>query len=101
MKTILFTFLFLLIPKLCISQVSVNDEAVYLDSLYNISTAENYKYISELLKIIKFQIKKSISLVFIINLGRLKLKAQRPQELELLKQELFCIFMKMVKENLF
>lgn len=45
MKTVLFAFLFLLIPKICISQLSENDEAVYLDSLFNLGTAENYKYI--------------------------------------------------------
>lgn len=45
MKTILFAALFLLVPKLCVSQLSANDKATYLDSLHNIGTAENYKYI--------------------------------------------------------
>lgn len=46
MKSILFSILFLLIPKLCISQViTTNDDAVYLDSLFNMGTEKNYKYI--------------------------------------------------------
>ncbi len=44
MKTILFAFLFLLIPKLCISQLSANDKKVYLDSTWNETTQDNYKY---------------------------------------------------------
>lgn len=40
MKSVLFSFLFLLLPKLCISQLSANDEAVY-----NLGSAENYRYI--------------------------------------------------------
>lgn len=45
MKSILFAILFLFVPKLCISQLSENDDAVYLDSLFNMGTAENYRYI--------------------------------------------------------
>jgi antitoxin component YwqK of YwqJK toxin-antitoxin module len=45
MKSVFFCLLFLFIPKLCISQLSANDDAVYLDSLSNMGTAENYKYI--------------------------------------------------------
>jgi antitoxin component YwqK of YwqJK toxin-antitoxin module len=46
MKSILFSILFLLVPKLCVSQViTANDDAVYLDSLGNMGTAENYRYI--------------------------------------------------------
>lgn len=44
MKSILLTFLFLIIPKVCISQTS-NDDAVFLDSLYNMGSEQNYKYI--------------------------------------------------------
>ena len=44
MKTILFAFLFLLIPKLSISQLSANDKMVYFDSIWNASTQDNYKY---------------------------------------------------------
>lgn len=46
MKTILLSLLFLLVPKLIISQVITdNDDAVYLDSLYNVGNEKNYKYI--------------------------------------------------------
>ncbi|NDP21725.1 MAG: energy transducer TonB [Paludibacter sp.] len=45
MKSILFSLVFLFIPKFCVSQLSANDDAVYLDSLNNMGTAENYKYI--------------------------------------------------------
>lgn len=45
MKSLLFAFLFLLVPNLCISQLSKKDDAVYLDSLFRMGSAENYKYI--------------------------------------------------------
>jgi len=46
MKSILLSFLFLLIPKICISQdITANDDAVYLDSLFKIGTKKNHKYI--------------------------------------------------------
>ncbi len=46
MKPILFALLFLLVPKFCISQViTANDDAVYLDSLFNMGNEKNYKYI--------------------------------------------------------
>jgi antitoxin component YwqK of YwqJK toxin-antitoxin module len=46
MRSILLIVLFLCIPKLCISQViTANDDAVYLDSLFNMGTEKNYKYI--------------------------------------------------------
>jgi len=46
MKSILFSVLFLFIPKLAISQViTANDDAVYIDSLYNMGNEKNYKYI--------------------------------------------------------
>jgi len=46
MKSIFFSLLFLFVPKICLSQViTANDDAVYLDSLFNMGTAENYKYI--------------------------------------------------------
>ena len=45
MKSILFSVLFLFVPKLCISQITANDDAVYLDSLYNMGSEKNYKYI--------------------------------------------------------
>lgn len=46
MKSILIALLFLFVPKLCISQgITANDDAVYLDSLYNMGNEKNYKYI--------------------------------------------------------
>lgn len=47
MKSILFAILFLFVPKLCISQydITINDDAVYLDSLFKIGTEKNHKYI--------------------------------------------------------
>lgn len=44
MKTTLVAFLFLLIPKLSISQSSSIDRKIYLDSTWNETTSENYKY---------------------------------------------------------
>lgn len=44
MKSILFSILFLLVPKLAISQISRNDKIIYLDSLWHKTTQENHKY---------------------------------------------------------
>lgn len=43
MKSVLFLLLFLFIPKLCISQSTI-DRKIYLDSTWNETTSENYKY---------------------------------------------------------
>ena len=46
MKTIFLFLFFLLIPKMGISQeITEKDDAVYLDSLYNMGSEKNYKYI--------------------------------------------------------
>lgn len=44
MKSILFSILFLCVPKLCLSQVTANIKTVYLDSLWQKTTKENHKY---------------------------------------------------------
>ena len=44
MKTILFSVLFLLVPKICISQVTENDKKILMDSLWKETTDVNYKY---------------------------------------------------------
>ncbi|HEY6142170.1 MAG TPA: energy transducer TonB [Flavobacterium sp.] len=44
MKSILFSLLFLFIPKLCISQVSPNDLLIYLDSIGNNAPLTNHHY---------------------------------------------------------
>jgi antitoxin component YwqK of YwqJK toxin-antitoxin module len=44
MKSILFALLLLLVPKLCISQLSANDKKIYLDSTWNETSQENSKY---------------------------------------------------------
>jgi antitoxin component YwqK of YwqJK toxin-antitoxin module len=44
MKTILFAFLCLFVPKLCIAQLSANDKKIYLDSTWNETSQENAKY---------------------------------------------------------
>lgn len=44
MKTILCSLLFLLVPKLCISQTSSIDRKIYLDSTCNETKSDNYKY---------------------------------------------------------
>lgn len=46
MKTILFAFLFLLVPKLCISQgITDNDQVSYLDANFKLGTPDNYQYL--------------------------------------------------------
>jgi antitoxin component YwqK of YwqJK toxin-antitoxin module len=91
MKTILFTFLFLLIPKLCISQVSVNDEAVYLDSLYNISTAENYKYI-RIIKDYKIPNKEEYQFSVYYKSGKIKTKGATSTRIGITKTGTFLHF---------
>ena len=44
MKSILFSFLFLFIPRLAISQVSPNDLLIYLDSIENNASVNNFEY---------------------------------------------------------
>ncbi len=44
MKSILFAVLFLLVPKLCISQTSENDKIIYLDSTWNPTSKGNHQY---------------------------------------------------------
>lgn len=44
MKAILLSILFLLVPKLCVSQVTANIETIYLDSLWHKTTQGNHKY---------------------------------------------------------
>lgn len=44
MKSILLALLFLFVPKLAISQASSIDRKIFLDSTWNETTSENYKY---------------------------------------------------------
>jgi len=44
MKPILLTILFIFVPKLCISQISENNQKIYLDSLWKETTEGNHKY---------------------------------------------------------
>jgi len=44
MKSILFVVLFVFVPKLAISQSSSIDRKIFLDSSWNETTSENYKY---------------------------------------------------------
>jgi antitoxin component YwqK of YwqJK toxin-antitoxin module len=44
MKSILFSILFLLVPKLALSQSSTIDRKIYLDSTWNETTSEKYQY---------------------------------------------------------
>lgn len=44
MKPILFSILFLLVPKLTIAQFTVNDKKIYLDSTWKETTQHDYKY---------------------------------------------------------
>jgi len=45
MKTILFSLVFLFLPKICVSQVTTNDKIIYLDSLWEETTIENSNYL--------------------------------------------------------
>jgi antitoxin component YwqK of YwqJK toxin-antitoxin module len=91
MKTILFTFLFILIPKLCISQVSVNDEVFYLDSLYNIATAENYKYI-RIIKDYKIPNKEEYLMGVYYKSGKVQMKGTTSNRIDITKTGAFLYF---------
>ncbi len=73
MKTILLSILFLLIPKLAISQDSENDKIIYLDSTYSTSNQNNY----ELTRIIKdYKLNKPYyAILDYYKSGKLKTKA--------------------------
>lgn len=63
MKSYLFSVFFLCISKLCISQVATaDDDAMYLDSLFNLGTEKNYKYI-RVVKDFKNSNKKSYEVI--------------------------------------
>lgn len=44
MKSLIFSLLLLLVPKVCLSQLSANDKKIYLDSLWNEVTEENHEF---------------------------------------------------------
>ncbi len=44
MKSLVFSIVLFIVPKLCISQTSTIDRKIYLDSTWNETTSENYKY---------------------------------------------------------
>jgi antitoxin component YwqK of YwqJK toxin-antitoxin module len=44
MKSLFFTLLLFIVPKLCISQTASIDRKIYLDSTWNKTTSENYTY---------------------------------------------------------
>lgn len=61
MKSVFFSLLFLLVPKLCISQFSENDKKIYLDSTWNETSQENHKYY----RIIKdFYLEKDLYVIY-------------------------------------
>jgi antitoxin component YwqK of YwqJK toxin-antitoxin module len=91
MKTILFAFLFLLIPKLCISQLSANDEAVYLDSLFSMGTAENYRYI-RIIKDYKIPNKEEYQLGVYYKSGKVQMKGTTSTRIGITKTGTFLYF---------
>jgi antitoxin component YwqK of YwqJK toxin-antitoxin module len=44
MKLLFYSLLFFIVPKLCVSQTSANDRKIYLDSTWNETISDNYKY---------------------------------------------------------
>ena len=61
MKSILFAVLFFLVPKLCIAQLAADDKMVYLDSTWNETSQDNYKYY----RIIKdFYLEKDLYVIY-------------------------------------
>ena len=91
MKTILFAFLFLLIPKLCISQLSANDEAVYLDSLFNMGSAENYRYI-RIIKDYKIPNKEEYQIGVYYKSGKVQMKGITSTRIGITKTGTFLYF---------
>ena len=91
MKTILFAFLFLLIPKLCISQLSANDEAIYLDSLFNMGSAENYRYI-RIIKDYKIANKDEYQIGVYYKSGKVQMKGTTSTRIGITKTGTFLYF---------
>lgn len=91
MKTILFAFLFLLIPNLCISQLSENDDAVYLDSLFNIGTAKNYRYL-RIIKDYKIPNKESYQVGDYYKSGKIAMKGTTTTRNKITKTGTFFYF---------
>lgn len=100
MKTVLFAFLFLLIPKICISQLSENDEAVYLDSLFNLGTAENYKYI-QIIKDYAIPNKESYPIRVYFKSGKIQMRGTSATGIGITKTGTFLYFYENGKKNLF
>ena len=73
MKTFLLSILFLLTPKLCLSQLTANDDAVYLDSLFNIGNEKNYRYI-QVIKDFKVPNKESYQMGVYYKSGKIQMK---------------------------
>jgi hypothetical protein len=91
MKSILFTVLFLFVPKLCISQLSKNDDAVYLDSLFNIGTAENYRYI-QIIKDYKTPNKEPYQIRVYYKSGKIQMKGATSARIGISKIGTFLYF---------
>lgn len=91
MKSILFSLVFLLIPKLCISQVTENDEAIFLDSLYNMGSEQNYKYI-RIIKDSKILNKESYEIKDFYKSGKIAASGATLTYLGTIKTGLFICF---------
>ncbi len=92
MKLILFYLLFLFIPKLCISQViTEKDDAVYLDSLYNMGNEKNYKYI-RVIKDYKALNKKSYEVKDFYKSGKIAMSGTTTTTIDITKTGQFIYF---------
>jgi antitoxin component YwqK of YwqJK toxin-antitoxin module len=92
MKSILFSAFFLFFPKLCISQViTANDDAVYLDSLFNMGNEKNYKYI-RVVKDYRNQEKKSYEVSDFYKSGKIAMSGASSVGNGLIKTGMFVYF---------
>jgi hypothetical protein len=90
MKSVLFSLIFLFIPKLCISQLSANDKMIYLDSLGKETTNRNHKYYRI---IIEYNLDKTHYKFFdYYNSGVLYMQGKSESKDELLKDGEFIFY---------
>ncbi len=92
MKPILFALLLLFVPKLCISQgITANDDAVYLDSLFNIGNEKNYKYI-RIVKDYKIQNQESYKVKDFYKSGKIAMSGTTSKRDKIIKTGTFVYY---------
>lgn len=98
MKLFLFAFLFLFVPKLVIAQYTENDDAVYLDSLFNIGNEKNYNYV-QVIRDFKVPNKETYEMGVYYKSGKIKMKGTTSTGNRTIKNGQFLYFYENGKRN--